>query len=58
MLSRPHPLAFNRAPREDPEQLTCSAHHKWLLEASSEDKVLADDAQWVRARLRRDGVPR
>jgi pimeloyl-ACP methyl ester carboxylesterase len=57
MLSRPHPLAFNRALREDPEQPTRSAHHKWLLDPSSEDKVLADDALWVRARLRRNGVP-
>ena len=57
MLSRPHPLAFNRALREDPEQPIRSAHHKWLLDPSVEDKVLADDAHWVRARLRRDGVP-
>src|ERR1700761_3327313 len=32
MLSRPHPLAFNRALRDDPEQPTRSAHHQWLLE--------------------------
>ena len=32
MLSRPHPLAFNRAMRDDPEQPIRSAHHKWLLE--------------------------
>jgi pimeloyl-ACP methyl ester carboxylesterase len=57
MLSRPHPLAFNRAMREDPDQPTRSAHHKWLLEPAAEDKVLADDAHWVRARLRRNGVP-
>lgn len=57
MLSRPHPLAFNRALQEDPEQPTRSAHHKWLLEPSAEDKVLANDAEWVRARLRRNGVP-
>src|ERR1700756_2500333 len=57
MLSRPHPIAFNRAMREDPDQPARSAHHKWLLEPGAEDKVLADDAQWVRARLRRNGVP-
>jgi pimeloyl-ACP methyl ester carboxylesterase len=57
MLSRPHPLAFNRALREDPEQPARSAHHKWLLDPSAEDKVLADDAHWVRERLRRNGVP-
>jgi pimeloyl-ACP methyl ester carboxylesterase len=57
MLSRPHPLAFNHAMQEDPEQPTRSAHHKWLLEPGAEDKVLADDAHWVRARLRRNGVP-
>jgi pimeloyl-ACP methyl ester carboxylesterase len=57
MLSRPHPLAFNRALREDPEQPARSGHHKWLLDPSAEDKVLADDAHWVRARLRRNGVP-
>ena len=49
MLSRPHPLAFSRALRDDPEQPTRSAHHKWLLEPSAEDKVLPDDAHWVRA---------
>jgi pimeloyl-ACP methyl ester carboxylesterase len=57
MLSRPHPLSFNRAMRQDPEQPARSAHHKWLLEPGAEEKVLADDAQWVRARLRRNGVP-
>jgi pimeloyl-ACP methyl ester carboxylesterase len=57
MLSRPHPLAFNRAMRDDPEQPTRSAHHKWLLEPAAEEKVLADDAHWVRARLRGNGVP-
>ena len=57
MLSRPHPLAFNRAMRDDPEQPIRSAHHKWLLEPGAEDKVLADDAHWVRARLRGNGVP-
>ena len=46
-----------RAMREDPEQPARSAHHKWLLEPGAEDKVLADDAHWVRARLRRNGVP-
>ena len=44
MLSRPHPLAFSRALREDPEQPARSAHHKWPLDPSAEDKVLADDA--------------
>lgn len=57
MLSRPHPQAFNRALQEDPEQPARSAHHKWLLDPSAEDKVLANDADWVRARLRRNGVP-
>jgi len=57
MLSRPHPLAFNRALLEDPDQPTRSAHHKWLLAPGAEDKVLADDAAWVRERLRRNGVP-
>ena len=57
MLSRPHPLAFNRALLEDPDQPTRSSHHKWLLEPSAEDKVLADGAHWVRARLLRNGVP-
>jgi pimeloyl-ACP methyl ester carboxylesterase len=57
MLSRPHPLAFNRALQEDPEQPARSAHHKWLLAPGAEDNVLADDAHWVRARLHRNGVP-
>jgi pimeloyl-ACP methyl ester carboxylesterase len=40
-----------------PPRAASVAHHKWLLDPSAEDKVLADDAHWVRARLRRNRVP-
>ncbi|MCC7272051.1 MAG: alpha/beta hydrolase [Alphaproteobacteria bacterium] len=57
MLSRPHPRSFNRAMAEDPEQPRRSSHHKWLLDPDSVPRLLANDAEWVRSRLVRNGVP-
>ena len=44
MLSRPHPDAFGRALREDPEQPRRSRHHKAFLDPGAAAGLLADDA--------------
>jgi pimeloyl-ACP methyl ester carboxylesterase len=58
VLSRPHPNAFNRALQmPDGEQAQRSRHHRWFLEPDAADRVLADDAKWLRERLVANGVP-
>ncbi len=58
VLSRPHPNAFNRALLlPDGDQLRRSRHHTTFLELDAADKVLADDAKWLRERLAGAGVP-
>jgi pimeloyl-ACP methyl ester carboxylesterase len=57
MLSRPHPLAFNRAMTLDPEQPKRSQHHKRFLDPAAGPDILANDAEWLRTRLTRNGVP-
>jgi pimeloyl-ACP methyl ester carboxylesterase len=58
ILSRPHPNAFNRALQmADGEQARRSKHHTAFLELDAADKVLADDAKWLRERLAAAGVP-
>ena len=58
VLSRPHPNAFNRALQmPDGEQAQRSRHHRWFLEPDAADRVLADNAKWLRERLAANGVP-
>jgi pimeloyl-ACP methyl ester carboxylesterase len=57
VLSRPHPNAFNRALLADGDQAHRSRHHKAFLEPDAADVVLADDAKWLRERLKAAGVP-
>jgi pimeloyl-ACP methyl ester carboxylesterase len=58
VLSRPHPSAFNRALlATDAEQAQRSRHHKAFLEPDAADVVLADNARWLRERLKANGVP-
>ena len=58
VLSRPHPNAFNRAlAAPDGEQKRRSSHHWWFLEPDAADRILTDDARWLRERLKANGVP-
>ena len=58
ILSRPHPLAFARAlAAPDGEQAGRSRHHKWFLDQGAGAEILADDARWLRTRLKANGVP-
>lgn len=57
MLSRPHPDAFGRALREDPEQPHRSRHHKAFLDPGAAAGLLADEARWLRTRHAANGVP-
>ena len=57
VLSRPHPLAFARALRDDPEQAGRSRHHAAFREPGAAARLLADDAAWLRTRLAANGVP-
>jgi hypothetical protein len=57
MLSRPHPLAFNRAMTLDPEQPRRSQRHKRFLDPAAGPDILSNDADWLCSRLARNGVP-
>ena len=58
ILSRPHPLAFARALElPDGEQRQRSRHHTTFLEADAGPNILADNANWLRTRLTKNGVP-
>ncbi len=57
ILSRPHPAAFARALLTDPEQPTRSRHHTTFLDPAAGPRLLADNADWLRSRLTRSGVP-
>lgn len=58
MLSRPHPGAFQKAMREDPEQAHRSRHHKAFQEPGAAAALLADDAAWLRRRHAANGIPK
>ncbi len=58
MLSRPHPAAFLRAVAlPDGEQARRSGHHTAFLDPAAGERLMADDAKWMRDRLVRNGVP-
>ncbi|MBY0329848.1 MAG: alpha/beta hydrolase [Acetobacteraceae bacterium] len=57
MFSRPHPMAFARALREDPGQPHRSRHHKAFLAPDAAAVVLADDCAWLRTRHAAQGMP-
>jgi pimeloyl-ACP methyl ester carboxylesterase len=58
ILSRPHPLASARAlEMPDGEQRRRSGHHKTFLEPDAGPNILADNANWLRTRLTKNGVP-
>jgi pimeloyl-ACP methyl ester carboxylesterase len=58
ILSRPHPVAFNKAlMAPNGEQAKRSAHHRWFLEADAVPRLVADDSRWLRKRLKANGVP-
>src|SRR3954465_1414720 len=57
MLSRPHPASFARAMKTDPEQPHRSRHHHELLDPGAGARLLANNGEWVRSRLARNGVP-
>ncbi|MGO8921068.1 MAG: alpha/beta fold hydrolase [Stellaceae bacterium] len=58
ILSRPHPLSFARALNlPDGEQAHRSRHHTAFLDPGAGPRLLAEDAQWLRARLAAGGVP-
>ncbi len=57
MLSRPHPEAFSRALRDDPEQPHQSRHHKAFQDPGAAASLLAEGAKWLRERHAAQGVP-
>ncbi len=57
ILSRPHPLSFNRALQQDPDQRRRSGHHSRFLDPGAGAEILANDVQWLRTRLSANGVP-
>ena len=58
ILSRPHPLAIARALElPDGEQRRRSGHHTTFLDAGAGPNILADNANWLRTRLTKNGVP-
>ncbi|MEJ1975433.1 MAG: alpha/beta hydrolase [Acetobacteraceae bacterium] len=58
ILSRPHPLSFAQAlSMPDGEQAVRSRHHTAFLDPDAGPGILANDAQWLRTRLTKSGVP-
>jgi len=57
ILSRPHPMSFNKALETDSEQSKKSGHHGKFLDPNAARDLLADDSKWMRNRLSKNGVP-
>jgi len=58
ILSRPHPIAFNRAlEMPDGEQKRRSVHPRWFLEDDAVLRLLADDCRWLRERHQANDMP-
>ena len=57
VLSRPHPLSFNRSLGLDEAQKNRSGHHTKFLDPDAGSNILAEDAKWLRERLTKNGVP-
>ena len=57
VISRPHPVAFMDAMRDDPEQPHRSRHHPAFQRAEATDNLLADSAGPLRRAMARHGVP-
>jgi pimeloyl-ACP methyl ester carboxylesterase len=57
VLSRPHPDAFGRAMRDDPDQAQRSRHHKAFQDPATERLLLEDGARRLRESLARNRVP-
>jgi pimeloyl-ACP methyl ester carboxylesterase len=59
ILSRPHPMAFaNALAMADGDQKRRSGHHTAFLDPEAGPRVLANDAEWIRTRHAKAGVPR
>jgi len=58
ILSRPHPMAFAKAlAMADGDQKRRSGHHTAFLDPEAGPRVLANDAEWIRTRHTKAGVP-
>ncbi len=57
VISRPHPRAFGRALKDDPEQGERSSHHKNNRKKEVTAEALANNAQRLREGFERAGVP-
>ena len=58
ILSRPHPMAFaNALAMPDGDQKRRSGHHTAFLDPEAGPRVLANDAEWIRTRHAKAGVP-
>src|SRR5258708_5303932 len=58
ILSRPHPMAFaNALTMPDGDQKRRSGHHTAFLDPEAGPRVLANDAEWIRTRHAKSGVP-